>query len=871
MSVVPAPTMSNSNNTSTAGSQPVNIRHRRTPSNRALFDSFDLPSRSPLLSSLHGAPGTSPSSYSSYTSNSNSGAGLSCSPSAYGAYANGYGYNAYVHHIADYQQHIPNFERDFFHFRLESIFELQSLALTFLRSLSIHHAVHHFCSNFTCCGLALSDLHELLRHFEEVHVYVADGADSAAQQTQPPPYNPFAPQYRMSGQQGQTMKKQATPFALASYQAQHQLQPAQSTQSIQQQQTQQQQQQGLRLDLLHLTPSQSQSNSQSNSQLSTPVNPHNVNAGSVESSPGSSVVGPRTPVDEGYASAYSQQQQVQQTQNQQGGMGGGQSQQQLYAAQMAQIQQQLAGQQGQQGLQQPAQASGVVVPASSSPAPSQAQPVQAQQQQQSQQQQQQHAQMQQQQQATQLNASTSPPPSAFGLTAVVRRGSAGSGSASVAPSLNAFTSPNMQSMQPSFHSAQAQSTQAQASYPQAHTQTQYAPMHAPIIPPSAPDMGGMGMGSAMGMGMGMGFGVFNANANHHNVNATLHHANGNAQFTVPQYGSTSFAGMNMGAFYAGRNASISSASSSNTSAASTGSPAMTASNSSSPRSSQSASSDGGSDVGSPETEGSSPASSVAADDCVSGQGQGEGGQEEEDVLMGFEPLEDVVVTPTPMGHQQHSQQQQLGMSMPMGMSYAGLSGMQMQMNNGMNGMRYPMHPTQSVQTGMHHQQLQQHHHQPEPIRCLPPALFSAPITPVTPSTSTGLASLNLNSNSAARKSYFEGAEGVEGDDADADAEGELDLDAEGELEESEDIIGGGNGMVGGSGVTVRVVSPLSPLSPVSPVASASSRPSTASGLGLSRSASMKSMKHRAMLVTGRMQEATGREVVGVVLEEAARV
>ena len=32
------------------------------------------------------------------------------------------------------------------------------------------------CSNFTCCGLHLSDLHSLLEHFEEAHVVVIDNA-----------------------------------------------------------------------------------------------------------------------------------------------------------------------------------------------------------------------------------------------------------------------------------------------------------------------------------------------------------------------------------------------------------------------------------------------------------------------------------------------------------------------------------------------------------------------------------------------------------------------------------------------------------------------------------------------------------------------
>ncbi|KAA1479002.1 hypothetical protein DENSPDRAFT_89019 [Dentipellis sp. KUC8613] len=35
------------------------------------------------------------------------------------------------------------------------------------------------CSNFTCCGLALADLHELLDHFEDAHVVVLNGQGTA--------------------------------------------------------------------------------------------------------------------------------------------------------------------------------------------------------------------------------------------------------------------------------------------------------------------------------------------------------------------------------------------------------------------------------------------------------------------------------------------------------------------------------------------------------------------------------------------------------------------------------------------------------------------------------------------------------------------
>ncbi|TCD62495.1 hypothetical protein EIP91_006816 [Steccherinum ochraceum] len=36
----------------------------------------------------------------------------------------------------------------------------------------IHSLEQNFCSNFSCCGLALADMHQLLDHFEESHVVV---------------------------------------------------------------------------------------------------------------------------------------------------------------------------------------------------------------------------------------------------------------------------------------------------------------------------------------------------------------------------------------------------------------------------------------------------------------------------------------------------------------------------------------------------------------------------------------------------------------------------------------------------------------------------------------------------------------------------
>ncbi|KAH9949919.1 hypothetical protein B0H21DRAFT_819620 [Amylocystis lapponica] len=58
-------------------------------------------------------------------------------------------------------------------------------------SSCVEHADAHmssleqdFCSNFSCCGLALADLHELVDHFEEYHVVVL-GRDGRP--TYPPP------------------------------------------------------------------------------------------------------------------------------------------------------------------------------------------------------------------------------------------------------------------------------------------------------------------------------------------------------------------------------------------------------------------------------------------------------------------------------------------------------------------------------------------------------------------------------------------------------------------------------------------------------------------------------------------------------------
>src|SRR5882762_5531569 len=43
------------------------------------------------------------------------------------------------------------------------------------------------CTNFTCCGLHLSDLHSMLEHFEEAHVTVIDGAGNTVfPRTRPP-------------------------------------------------------------------------------------------------------------------------------------------------------------------------------------------------------------------------------------------------------------------------------------------------------------------------------------------------------------------------------------------------------------------------------------------------------------------------------------------------------------------------------------------------------------------------------------------------------------------------------------------------------------------------------------------------------------
>ncbi|TDL25727.1 hypothetical protein BD410DRAFT_837200 [Rickenella mellea] len=86
----------------------------------------EFPSRSPMTSSLHVPFGSSPMS-------------MSCSP--------GYDVGA---------ERIPKLERD-------------------------------FCSNFSCCGQSLADLHELLCHFEEAHVIVvgADGRPLSSNHSSP--------------------------------------------------------------------------------------------------------------------------------------------------------------------------------------------------------------------------------------------------------------------------------------------------------------------------------------------------------------------------------------------------------------------------------------------------------------------------------------------------------------------------------------------------------------------------------------------------------------------------------------------------------------------------------------------------------------
>ncbi|KAG8905667.1 hypothetical protein FRB99_008439 [Tulasnella sp. 403] len=61
-----------------------------------------------------------------------------------------------------------------------------------LQALSTSHSNDEGCSNYTCCGLPLNDLHALLDHFEEHHVLVLDHHTLPAQQ-QPavPPIGAF--------------------------------------------------------------------------------------------------------------------------------------------------------------------------------------------------------------------------------------------------------------------------------------------------------------------------------------------------------------------------------------------------------------------------------------------------------------------------------------------------------------------------------------------------------------------------------------------------------------------------------------------------------------------------------------------------------
>ncbi|KZT18129.1 hypothetical protein NEOLEDRAFT_218157 [Neolentinus lepideus HHB14362 ss-1] len=53
------------------------------------------------------------------------------------------------------------------------------------RSLSLER---EFCTNFTCCGRSLSDLHELVDHFEESHVLLVGPEPTH------PRYHPYKPQ-----------------------------------------------------------------------------------------------------------------------------------------------------------------------------------------------------------------------------------------------------------------------------------------------------------------------------------------------------------------------------------------------------------------------------------------------------------------------------------------------------------------------------------------------------------------------------------------------------------------------------------------------------------------------------------------------------
>lgn len=59
----------------------------------------------------------------------------------------------------------------------QSVNKPSSVLVLYFLSVGLRHATQ--CSDFTCCGLSLRDLHSLVDHFEEAHVVVFDSAGNA--------------------------------------------------------------------------------------------------------------------------------------------------------------------------------------------------------------------------------------------------------------------------------------------------------------------------------------------------------------------------------------------------------------------------------------------------------------------------------------------------------------------------------------------------------------------------------------------------------------------------------------------------------------------------------------------------------------------
>ncbi|KAK9761564.1 Transcriptional regulator of ribosomal biogenesis proteins, partial [Basidiobolus ranarum] len=62
-------------------------------------------------------------------------------------------------------EEIANFES--FDFQFPNVYETSTIEEDFLQPRDLEGS---FCRDFSCCGLVLEDLHDLLQHFEECHV-----------------------------------------------------------------------------------------------------------------------------------------------------------------------------------------------------------------------------------------------------------------------------------------------------------------------------------------------------------------------------------------------------------------------------------------------------------------------------------------------------------------------------------------------------------------------------------------------------------------------------------------------------------------------------------------------------------------------------